>query len=167
MNWCFADRGCGLSRYQKWIRGGWPAAGLRHRASASLGCDGRVGLVVVGVLESPRAVGGFGGVAEVADVRARVARQGIRRVFQIQLRGDADARADDHGGGDQHEGRGQPGDGEFRLEAIGLSGGGDQFRGRRLAGGQRGGQRIAAGKSRGHGQWRRRGAAADRDGGSA
>ena len=85
----------------------------------------RVGLVVVGVLEPPGAIGGFGGVAEVADVGAGIARQGIRRVFQIQLRRDADARADDHGGGDQHEGRGQPGDGDFRLEAVGLPGGGD------------------------------------------
>ena len=115
----------------------------------------RISLVVLGVLQSPRAIGRFGGVAEVADVIARVACQRFRGVFQIEFRSDADARADDHGGGDQHQRRRQPAHRDLRLQPVRLTGSRNQIRRRRLARRQRRGQRIAARKSRRHRDRRR------------
>jgi len=120
-----------------------------------LGMLREVRLVAAGILEPPGAVGGFGGVSEVAQVPAGIAREGIRRVFEIELRSDADAGIDNRASGDQHERRRQPGEGEFGWEAIRFSGSGHEFGGRRLTRRQRGGQGIAAGKARRHGPRRR------------
>ncbi len=115
----------------------------------------RVSLVVLGVLQSPRTIGRFGRVAEVADVIARVACQRFRGVFQIEFRSDAKARAGDHGRGNQHQGGRQPRHGDLRLQPVRLSGGSHQIRRRRLARRQRRGQRIAARQSRRHRDRRR------------